>query len=65
MQRKLPSKSGFRRETQIDLYALYDLGAEIPDFIQKIVPDGTSRTELYTMSVTQFDFRPTRKKISV
>ena len=58
MQNKLPSNSGFIRETQEDLYVLYNEGAEISDFIHKIVPEGTSRTELYTMSVTQFDYKP-------
>ena len=62
MQEKLPEKSGFCRETQIDLYELYNSGAEIPDFIQKIVPEGTSRTELYTMSVTQFDYKTPQRK---
>lgn len=52
MNEKLPTGCGFTRETQTDLYKLYNEGAEVSDFIQKIVPDGTSRTELYTMSVT-------------
>ena len=50
MGKKLPKSSGFTRETQQDLYSLYNAGAEVADFIQKIVPEGTSRTELYTMS---------------
>ena len=62
MQERLPENSGFRRETQSDLYELYNAGAEIPDFIQKIVPEGTSRTELYTMSVTQFDYKARQRK---
>ena len=28
----------------------------------KFVPEGTSRTELYTMSVTQFDYKPAQRK---
>ena len=62
MNKKLAPASGFVRETQMDLYAFYDAGAEVPDFIQKIVPEGTSRTELYTMSVTQFDYKPAMRK---
>ena len=62
MQGALPKNSGFRRETQTDLYELYNAGAEVPDFIQKIVPEGTSRTELYTMSVTQFDYKTPERK---
>ena len=62
MQEKLQDKSGFCRETQADLYDLYNSGAEIPDLIYKIVPEGTSRTELYTMSVTQFDYKTPRRK---
>ena len=62
MGKKLPKSSGFTRETQLDLYSLYNAGAEVSDFIQKIVPEGTSRTELYTMSVTQFDFKPKQRK---
>ena len=62
LQKKLPPKSGFTRETQEDLYALYNEGAEISDFIHKIVPEGTSRTELYTMSVPQFDYKPVQRK---
>ena len=62
MGKKLPTSSGFTRETQLDLYSLYNAGAEVSDFIQKIVPEGTSRTELYTMSVTQFDFKPKQRK---
>ena len=62
MGKKLPKSSGFNRETQQDLYSLYNAGAEVSDFIQKIVPEGTSRTELYTMSVTQFDFKPNQRK---
>ena len=62
MSKKLPKSSGFTRETQPDLYSLYNAGAEVPDFIQKIVPEGTSRTELYTRSVTQFDFKPNQRK---
>lgn len=62
MGKKLPKSSGFTRETQQDLYFLYNAGAEVADFIQKIVPEGTSRTELYTMSVTQFDFKPNQRK---
>ena len=59
---KLSKSSGFTRETQQDLYSLYNAGAEVSDFIQKIIPEGTSRTELYTMSVTQFDFKPSQRK---
>ena len=62
MSERLPIGSGFIRETQQNLYELYNEGAEVPDFIQKIVPEGTSRTELYTMSVTQFDFKPKSRK---
>ena len=62
MGKKLPKSSGFTRETQQNLYSLYNAGAEVSDFIQKIVPEGTSRTELYTMSVTQFDFKPNQRK---
>ncbi len=58
----MPDNSGFIRETQEDLYALYNEGAEVSDFIHKIVPEGTSRTELYTMSVTQYDFMPKSHK---
>ena len=36
MDKKLPSSSGFTRETQKDLYSLYSAGAEVSDFIQKI-----------------------------
>lgn len=62
MSKKLSPSSGFVRETQKDLYSLYNAGAEVSDFIQKIVPEGTSRTELYTMSVTQYDFKPEQRK---
>ena len=62
MSKKLPSSSGFTRETQKDLYSLYNAGAEVSDFIQKIVPEGTPRTELYTMSVTQYDYKPAQRK---
>lgn len=62
MSKKLPQSSGFIRETQVDLYSLYNSGAEVSDFIQKIVPEGTSRTELYTMSVTQFNYTPEQRK---
>ena len=62
MQSRLPENSGFTRETQEDLYALYNEGAEVSDFIRKIVPEGTSRTELYTMSVTQYDYKPDTRK---
>ena len=58
MNKKLPDASGFTRETQIDLYSLYNAGAEVADFIYKIVPEGTTRTELYSMSVTQFNYVP-------
>ena len=36
MGKKLPPSSGFTRETQNDLYSLYNAGAEVSDFIQKI-----------------------------
>ena len=62
MSDRLPENCGFIRETQTNLYDLYDEGAEVADFIQKIVPEGTSRTELYTMSVTQYDFKPSCRK---
>lgn len=62
MTEKLPNGCGFIRETQSDLYELYNEGAEVSDFIHKIVPEGTSRTELYTMSVTQFDYKSKSKK---
>ena len=62
MNKKLPDASGFTRETQIDLYSLYNAGAEVADFIYKIVPEGTTRTELYSMSVTQFNYVPEQRK---
>ena len=36
MGKKLPKSSGFTRETQQDLYSLYNAGAEVSDFIQKV-----------------------------
>lgn len=46
MQSRLPENSGFTKETQEDLYALYNEGAEVSDFIRKIVPERKSLNKI-------------------